>query len=109
VGKGYEEDIRQMMQWISVAPDEKVCYGTMNFRDDKSWEDLGVRASTCGVDGAGFVDWALTCNHSGTIACFVTEFERVVLGIHCKIKVAGFPILIAVAPEPEHHLGLYPV
>jgi hypothetical protein len=23
VGKGYEEDIRQMMQWISVAPDEK--------------------------------------------------------------------------------------
>ncbi|CAP98652.1 hypothetical protein E8E15_010513 [Penicillium rubens] len=50
VGKGYEEDIRQMMQWISVAPDEKICYGTMDPRDDMSWEDLGVRAST-------FAEW----------------------------------------------------
>lgn len=50
VGKGYEEDIRQMMQWISVAPDEKICYGTMDRRDDTSWEDLGVRAST-------FAEW----------------------------------------------------
>ncbi|KAJ6186113.1 hypothetical protein N7519_007414 [Penicillium mononematosum] len=50
VGKGYEEDIRQMMQWISVAPDEKICYGTMDPRDDTSWKDLGVRAST-------FAEW----------------------------------------------------
>ncbi|KAH6897466.1 hypothetical protein B0T10DRAFT_584198 [Thelonectria olida] len=46
VGKGYEEDIRQMMQWIAVAPNDKICYGTMSPEDDTSWEDLGVRAST---------------------------------------------------------------
>lgn len=46
VGEGYEEDIKQMMQWIAVAPEEKICYGTIDPRDDKSWEELGVRAST---------------------------------------------------------------
>jgi hypothetical protein len=46
VGKGYEEDIRQMMQWVAVAPSDKICYGTMSPEDDTSWEDLGVRAST---------------------------------------------------------------
>ncbi|RDK42177.1 cinnamoyl-CoA reductase [Aspergillus phoenicis ATCC 13157] len=46
VGKGYEEDIRQMMEWIAVAPDEKICYGTMDPQEDCSWADLGVRAST---------------------------------------------------------------
>lgn len=46
VGKGYEEDIRQMMEWIAVAPDEKICYGTMKPQEDCSWADLGVRAST---------------------------------------------------------------
>ncbi|KAH7160664.1 hypothetical protein EDB81DRAFT_943488 [Dactylonectria macrodidyma] len=46
VGKGYEEDIRQMMQWIAVALSDKICYGTMDYKNDTSWEDLGVRAST---------------------------------------------------------------
>ncbi|OJJ89413.1 NmrA/HSCARG family protein [Aspergillus glaucus CBS 516.65] len=45
-GKGYEEDIRQMMEWVGVAPGEKVCYGTMESGEDRSWEELGVRAST---------------------------------------------------------------
>lgn len=45
-GKGYEEDIRQMMEWVGVAPGEKVCYGTMERGKDRSWEELGVRAST---------------------------------------------------------------
>lgn len=58
VGKGYEEDIKQMMQWISVAPEEKICYGTMDPRDDKSWEDLGVRAST-------FAEWMQRASWSG--------------------------------------------
>lgn len=49
-GKGYEEDIRQMMEWVGVAPDERVCYGTMDPGEDRAWEDLGVRAST-------FEDW----------------------------------------------------
>ncbi|KJK64217.1 NmrA-like family protein [Aspergillus parasiticus SU-1] len=46
VGKGYEEDIKQMMEWIAVAPDDKICYGTMDHTDDTSYEDLGVKAST---------------------------------------------------------------
>ncbi|KAL3441665.1 cinnamoyl-CoA reductase [Aspergillus insuetus] len=46
VGKGYEEDIRQMMGWIAFAPEDKICYGTMEPEEDTSWEDLGVRAST---------------------------------------------------------------
>lgn len=45
-GAGYEEDIRQMMEWVGVAPDERVCYGTMDRGEDRSWEDLGVRASS---------------------------------------------------------------
>ncbi|OJJ56396.1 hypothetical protein ASPSYDRAFT_47696 [Aspergillus sydowii CBS 593.65] len=49
-GKGYEKDIRQMMEWVGTAPDERVCYGTMDREEDRSWEDLGVRAST-------FEDW----------------------------------------------------
>jgi hypothetical protein len=58
VGKGYEEDIRQMMQWISIAPDKKVCYGTMDAGDDKSWDDLGVRAST-------FAEWIEQASWAG--------------------------------------------
>lgn len=46
VGKGYEEDIKQMMEWISVAPDDKICYGTMDRSEDRSYEDLGVEASS---------------------------------------------------------------
>lgn len=46
-GKGYERDIRQMMEWIAVAPVDKVCcYGTMDEAEDLSAVDLGVRAST---------------------------------------------------------------
>lgn len=46
-GKGYETDIRQMMEWIAVAPDEKVCYGTMEPEMlHRAWEELGVRASS---------------------------------------------------------------
>lgn len=45
-GKGYEKDIREMMEWVAVAPDERVCYGTMDVKDDRSWEELGLRAST---------------------------------------------------------------
>ncbi|GMG42860.1 unnamed protein product [Aspergillus oryzae var. brunneus] len=46
VGKGYEEDIKQMMEWIAVAPDDKICYGTRDQTEDTSYEDLGVKAST---------------------------------------------------------------
>jgi hypothetical protein len=49
-GKGYEEDMKQMMKWVSIAPDNKICYGTIDPKDDQSWEDLGVKAST-------FAEW----------------------------------------------------
>ncbi|KAE8405606.1 hypothetical protein BDV37DRAFT_244873 [Aspergillus pseudonomiae] len=55
-GKGYEEDIRQMMEWISVAPDDKICYGTMDRSEDRSYEDLGVKASTL-ADWMGRAAW----------------------------------------------------
>lgn len=51
-GKGFEEDIRQMVQWVWHAPADKICYGTMDPVADSSWEDLGVRAST-------FHEWIL--------------------------------------------------
>ncbi|KAH8807098.1 hypothetical protein F5884DRAFT_676222 [Xylogone sp. PMI_703] len=49
-GKGFQEDIIQMMQWIADCPDDKICYGTMDRKDDESWKDLGVKASS-------FADW----------------------------------------------------
>ena len=50
VGKGFKEDIRQMIEWISVAPDEKVCYGAFDPAEDSSWEDLHLK-------GSSFEDW----------------------------------------------------
>jgi hypothetical protein len=46
VGKGFEEDIRQMMEWFAAAPENKIACGTVDPGDDHSWEDLGVKAST---------------------------------------------------------------
>ncbi|KAF9876687.1 NmrA-like family domain-containing protein [Colletotrichum karsti] len=57
-GKGFEEDIRQMVQWVGDAPADLICYGTMYPGDDHSWEDLGVRAST-------FEEWILRTNWQG--------------------------------------------
>ncbi|KGO40580.1 hypothetical protein PEX1_022570 [Penicillium expansum] len=50
VGPGFREDIRQMMEWASIMPDDKICYGALDPAEDPSWEDLGVRASS-------FEDW----------------------------------------------------
>ncbi|KAL2673594.1 hypothetical protein Neosp_012036 [[Neocosmospora] mangrovei] len=58
VGEGYREDIKQMMQWIAEAPEEKICYGTMDPEEDTSWQDLGVRAST-------FEEWLARTNWKG--------------------------------------------
>ncbi|KAL5333470.1 hypothetical protein BJX70DRAFT_380915 [Aspergillus crustosus] len=50
VGAGFREDIRQMMEWISIAPEDKICYGAFDPAEDSSWEDLRLKAST-------FEDW----------------------------------------------------
>lgn len=45
-GPGYKEDIEQMMEWINVAPDEKICFGAFSPKNGHSLSDLGVRASS---------------------------------------------------------------
>jgi len=45
-GKGFVEDASQMMEWTAVAPTDKILFGTMDPKDDYSWEDLGVRATS---------------------------------------------------------------
>lgn len=50
VGNGFKEDIRQMMEWISIAPEDRICYGALAPAEDSSWEDLHLRASS-------FEDW----------------------------------------------------
>lgn len=46
VGNGFKEDIRQMMEWISIAPEDKICYGALDPAEDSSWEDLHLQASS---------------------------------------------------------------
>lgn len=46
VGNGFKEDIRQMMEWISIAPEDKICYGALDPAEDSAWEDLHLRASS---------------------------------------------------------------
>jgi len=58
MGKGFEEDARQMMEWTAVAPREKICYGTMDPAEDTSWEDLGVKVSS-------FEEWIRRSGWSG--------------------------------------------
>ncbi|KAJ5789836.1 NmrA-like [Penicillium psychrosexuale] len=50
VGVGFKEDIRQMMEWISIEPEDKICYGALDPAEDSSWEELHLRASS-------FEDW----------------------------------------------------
>ncbi|KAA8648101.1 hypothetical protein EYZ11_006165 [Aspergillus tanneri] len=57
-GVGYKRDIMEMMEWISAAPDEKVCYGTMDVGADTSFHDLGVKATS-------FEEWLERSNWTG--------------------------------------------
>jgi hypothetical protein len=45
-GPGFAEDATQMMEWTAVAPTDKILFGTMDPKEDYSWEDLGVRATS---------------------------------------------------------------
>jgi hypothetical protein len=45
-GKGFAEDATQMMEWTAVAPKDKILFGTMDPKDDHSWEDLGAKATS---------------------------------------------------------------
>ncbi|KAL4894879.1 hypothetical protein BDV59DRAFT_175186 [Aspergillus ambiguus] len=59
-GNGYERDIRQMIEWIAVAPEDKICYGTMDPAQDPSAE-LGGRASS-------FREWLLRTGWKGPLS-----------------------------------------
>lgn len=57
-GPGYRQDIEQMMEWINIAPDDKICFGTLGQENDHSLSDLGVRASS-------FQEWIERYNWQG--------------------------------------------
>ena len=46
VGPGFVVDAQQQMEWASVAPADKVCYGVMDPGECNSMEDLGLKPST---------------------------------------------------------------
>ncbi|KAH6648131.1 putative cinnamoyl-CoA reductase [Truncatella angustata] len=50
LGPAFRDDVKQMMEWVAMAPKEKICYGALDPDDDRSMEELGVAAST-------FADW----------------------------------------------------
>ncbi|KAJ5430492.1 hypothetical protein N7491_007508 [Penicillium cf. griseofulvum] len=58
VGPGFKEDIRQMMEWFSIAPEDKRCYGALDLVDDVAFEELGLEASS-------FEDWLKRSNWAG--------------------------------------------
>ncbi|CAI7628421.1 unnamed protein product [Penicillium glandicola] len=58
VGPGFKEDIRQMIQWFSIIPEDKRCYGALDLADDVALEELGLEASS-------FEDWLKRSNWTG--------------------------------------------
>jgi hypothetical protein len=50
VGPGFKEDAIEMMQWASVAPSGKTCYGAFEPGAERSSKELGLT-------GSSFEDW----------------------------------------------------
>ncbi|KAF7557959.1 hypothetical protein G7Z17_g348 [Cylindrodendrum hubeiense] len=52
VGPAFKSDAQQMMEWASVTPADKTCFGAMDLHEkmNDSFEELGLKAST-------FEDW----------------------------------------------------
>ncbi|KAF6798776.1 cinnamoyl-CoA reductase [Colletotrichum sojae] len=57
VGPGFQSDAQQMMEWASVTPADKVCFGAMERHEDISPE-LGLKASS-------FEEWLLRSGWKG--------------------------------------------
>ncbi|KAI1425165.1 putative cinnamoyl-CoA reductase [Xylaria sp. FL1777] len=49
-GPAYREDVKHMMDWVCMAPTDKICYGALDPEEDISAKELGLAAST-------FEDW----------------------------------------------------
>ncbi|GAA5914766.1 hypothetical protein JCM5296_003859 [Sporobolomyces johnsonii] len=45
-GLGMTKEFEEMFLWLDEAPGDKAAYGTMDDKDNTSFEDLGVKAST---------------------------------------------------------------
>ncbi|KAE8422602.1 hypothetical protein BDV36DRAFT_244861 [Aspergillus pseudocaelatus] len=46
VGPAFTEDAKEMMEWAAVAPADRICYGAFAEDQDRSFEELGLKAST---------------------------------------------------------------
>ncbi|KAF6817915.1 cinnamoyl-CoA reductase [Colletotrichum plurivorum] len=57
VGPGFQSDAQQMMEWASVTPADKICFGAMEPHEDISPE-LGLKASS-------FEEWLLRSGWKG--------------------------------------------
>jgi hypothetical protein len=50
LGPAFRDDVKHMMDWLSMASTDKICYGALDPEEDTSAKELGVTAST-------FEDW----------------------------------------------------
>lgn len=52
VGPAFKSDAQQMMEWASMTPADKICFGAMDLHEEinDSFKELGLKAST-------FEDW----------------------------------------------------
>ncbi|KAI3321690.1 putative cinnamoyl-CoA reductase [Xylariaceae sp. AK1471] len=50
IGPAFRDDVKHMMDWLSMASTDKICYGALDPEEDTSAKELGVIAST-------FEDW----------------------------------------------------
>lgn len=46
LGQAFRVDVAQMMEWSGNLPENKICYGALDPEENRSEEDLGLKAST---------------------------------------------------------------
>jgi hypothetical protein len=46
VGPAFKQDAQDMMEWAAVAPADRICYGAFTEDQDRSFEELGLKASS---------------------------------------------------------------
>lgn len=58
LGPGFRDDVKHMMDWVCMAPTDKICYGALDPEEDTSAKELGLTASS-------FEDWIKRTGWSG--------------------------------------------
>jgi hypothetical protein len=46
IGPAFKQDLQDMMEWAAVTPADKICYGALTEDQDRSFEELGLKASS---------------------------------------------------------------